>query len=41
MPAPRTLISMASSAQRPGTLTQKAMQELIRATLEAIIKPAG
>ena len=36
-----TQISVASSAQRPATLTQKATQELIRATLKAIVKPAG
>ena len=40
-PALRTQISMASSAQRPATLTQKATQDLIRDTLKAIVKPAG
>ena len=40
-PALRTQISMASSAQRPATLTLKATQDLIRATLAGVVKPAG
>ena len=39
-PALRTQISMASSAQRPATLTQKATQSLIRNTLAAVVAPA-
>ncbi len=40
-PALRTQISMASSAQRPATLTLKATQDLIRDTLAAVVQGAG
>ena len=40
-PALRTQISMASRAQRPATLPLKAAQDLIRATLAAVARPAG
>lgn len=40
-PALRTQISMASSAQRPATLTQQATQKLIRDTLASLTASAG
>ena len=40
-PALRTQISMASSAQRPATLTLKATQDLIRDTLAAVVLSTG
>jgi len=40
-PALQSKLSMAVSAQRPTTLTQKAMQELIQQTVQALLNPAG
>lgn len=40
-PALRTQIAMATSAQRPATLTQQATQELIRETLAGLTGPTG
>ncbi|APW38692.1 LysR family transcriptional regulator [Rhodoferax koreense] len=40
-PALQSKLSVAVSAQRPTTLTQKAMLELIRQTVQTLLNPAG
>ena len=40
-PALRTKVSIATSSQRPATLTQQSTLNLIRQTLAEIVKPAG